>query len=74
MENRDCSLIAVFVIWILVGSACPSPAAQDGSRGTPWPIHVIDASSRGADGVRLADVNGGRLDHVAVLDRHRPRR
>jgi hypothetical protein len=29
----------------------------------PWPRHVIDNSSRGADGVRLADVNGdGRLD------------
>lgn len=31
----------------------------------PWPLHVIDDSSRGADGVRLADVNGdGRLDVV----------
>ncbi len=30
---------------------------------SPWPRHVIDRSSRGADGVRLADVNGdGRLD------------
>lgn len=29
----------------------------------PWPRHTIDDSSRGADGVRLADVNGdGRLD------------
>lgn len=29
----------------------------------PWRRHVIDDSSRGADGVRLADVNGdGRLD------------
>ncbi|MDP6355597.1 MAG: VCBS repeat-containing protein, partial [Planctomycetota bacterium] len=24
----------------------------------PWPRHTIDKSSRGADGVRLADVNG----------------
>src|SRR5687768_16281371 len=31
----------------------------------PWPRHTIDGSSRGADGVRLADVNGdGRLDVV----------
>jgi hypothetical protein len=30
-----------------------------------WPLHVIDDSSRGADGVRLADVNGdGRPDLV----------
>src|SRR5688572_11235539 len=29
----------------------------------PWARHSIDRSSRGADGVRLADVNGdGRLD------------
>jgi len=31
----------------------------------PWPRHTIDASSRGADGVRLADVNAdGRPDIV----------
>ena len=31
----------------------------------PWPRHVIDNSSRGADGVRLADVNAdGRPDIV----------
>jgi len=30
---------------------------------SPWPRHVIDDTSRGADGVRLADINGdGRLD------------
>ncbi len=33
------------------------------SRGEPWPLHLIDNSSRGADGVRLADVNSdGRMD------------
>jgi hypothetical protein len=38
-----------------------SAAAQD----APWKRHTIDSSSRGADGVRLADVNGdGRLDIV----------
>jgi hypothetical protein len=31
----------------------------------PWKLHVVDNTSRGADGVRLADVNGdGRLDIV----------
>jgi hypothetical protein len=29
----------------------------------PWPRHTIDDASQGADGVRLADVDGdGRLD------------
>lgn len=41
-------------------------AAADGGRGKPWPLHVIDASSRGADGVRLADVNGDGLLDVAT--------
>lgn len=31
-----------------------------------WPLHVIDNSSAGADGVRLADVNGDRLPDVAA--------
>lgn len=36
------------------------PAAH---AGKPWRRHVIDNSSRGADGVRIADVNGdGRPD------------
>jgi hypothetical protein len=31
----------------------------------PWPRHTIDSSSSGADGVKLADINGdGRLDIV----------
>jgi len=34
-----------------------------GAVAEPWRRHTIDASSRGADGVRTADVNGdGRLD------------
>ena len=32
--------------------------AVAGTRGRAWVRHTIDASSRGADGVRLADVNG----------------
>ena len=31
---------------------------------TPWTRHTIDDSSRGADGVRLADVNGDRLPDI----------
>jgi hypothetical protein len=32
----------------------------------PWPMHVIDNSSRGADGVRLADVNKDGLMDIAT--------
>ena len=36
-----------------------SPAAS-------WPRHTIDDSSRGADGVRLADVNGDGFSDIVV--------
>ena len=32
----------------------------------PWARHTIDSSSRGADGVRLADVNGDGLQDIAT--------
>ncbi|MEA2063170.1 MAG: VCBS repeat-containing protein [Gemmatimonadota bacterium] len=36
-----------------------------GAKNTPWAMHVIDNSSEGADGVRLADANGdGLMDIV----------
>jgi len=34
--------------------------------GEPWPKHIIDDGSRGADGVRLADVNGDDLQDIAT--------
>ncbi len=33
---------------------------------SPWERHVIDASGKGADGVRLADVNGDGLVDIAT--------
>ena len=32
----------------------------------PWRLHTVDNSSRGADGVRLADVNGDGLPDIAT--------
>ncbi len=49
----------------LLGGACvwAEPAA---SVGMPWPRHTIDDSSRGADGVKLADVNGDGLVDITT--------
>ena len=46
---------------LALGDDLPDDTQQ--ALGQPWPIHVIDNGSRGADGVRLADVDGdGRMD------------
>lgn len=56
--------------WGLIVTAALFPvlqAADEGYvlRGTPWVRHVIDDSGRGADGTKLADINGdGALDVV----------
>ena len=34
--------------------------------GAPWACHIIDNSSRGADGVKLADINGDGLMDIAT--------
>ncbi len=41
-------------------------AISSADRGTPWSRHTIDDSSRGADGVRLADVNGDGLQDIVT--------
>lgn len=41
-------------------------AAAPAERGAPWARHTIDSSSRGADGTRLADVNGDGLLDIAT--------
>lgn len=46
-------------------SAMESPRSGE-VRGQPWPLHIIDNSSRGADGVRIADVNGDGLPDITT--------
>jgi hypothetical protein len=36
------------------------------AKDVPWQRHIIDASSKGADGVRLADANGDGLPDMAT--------
>jgi hypothetical protein len=45
----------------------PKPQAKsvDAERAA-WQRHVIDDASRGADGIRLADVNGDGLPDIAA--------
>ncbi|MBE3100010.1 MAG: VCBS repeat-containing protein [Planctomycetes bacterium] len=43
-----------------------SAAATAQDRGSPWPLHVIDNTSRGADGVKLADANRDGLPDIVT--------
>jgi hypothetical protein len=60
--QREVSMWQVRLLMLVSFLPCASGInAED--RGAGWRRHVIDGSSRGADGVRLLDVNGdGRLD------------
>jgi len=49
-------------IWLACGLAAGSASAEPES----WSRHVIDNTARGADGVRLADVNGDGLLDIAT--------
>jgi hypothetical protein len=55
-------ITAALLLTVAVAVRFETPAATQAS-GAAWPVHVIDNSSRGADGVRLLDVNqDGQLD------------
>lgn len=62
------SSIIGIVVWIgfmceygCSGCRATESQQQESCLQTRWPLHIIDNSSRGADGVRLADVNGDGL-------------
>ncbi|MBM3891804.1 MAG: hypothetical protein FJ388_22030, partial [Verrucomicrobia bacterium] len=47
-------------------ASVPQPAAGPPlAAEAPWKMHFIDNTSRGADGVKLADVNGDGLLDIA---------
>jgi hypothetical protein len=56
-------MIRIIGCLLIVAVARPAFAAD---RDTSWKLHTIDDSSRGADGVRLADVNGDGLLDIAT--------
>jgi hypothetical protein len=45
---------------------CGTSIVWGASRGAAWVRHTIDDSSRGADGIRLADVNGDGLPDIVT--------
>ena len=55
MEVLRQAVVALLIAWLV-----PVAAAQQRCAGSPWPRHVVDSSSVGADGVRMADLNGDR--------------
>jgi hypothetical protein len=59
------SIVAIFGVVSCI-SLWNATAAQPTGRGRLWAIHVIDDSSRGADGVKLADVNGDKLQDIVT--------
>ena len=58
-----CAPVVASLCLLVIGGAF---AVEGRSRGAPWPRHTIDDSSRGADGVRLADVNGDSLPDITT--------
>jgi hypothetical protein len=52
-----------FCLTVCAALTATAPCAVAASRGAPWKIRTIDDSSRGADGVKLGDLDAdGALD------------
>jgi len=58
-QRYPLSILGLFMLFLLMSGSAPSQITSPPPDGDnhPWPCHIIDNSSRGADGVRLADIN-----------------
>ncbi len=59
MRRRNAMKVYITALLLIVTTAASCFAAA-------WPCHTIDDSSRGADGVKLADVNGDGLADITT--------
>lgn len=65
MKTFWSSLLGTLPLVLALVAPLPAgvPESAPAPQGPAWPRHVIDNTSRGSDGTKLADVNGdGRLD------------
>ncbi|MEQ1859215.1 MAG: VCBS repeat-containing protein [Chthoniobacteraceae bacterium] len=58
--------LAIVLSAALVGAESPTTTEVELAPGTLWKRHTIDDTSRGADGVKLGDINGDGLQDVAT--------
>lgn len=66
---RRAALCCWLLLHSLPGAACVAgadPPKQESVTGTAWQRHTVDGSSRGADGVRLADINSDGLPDIVT--------
>lgn len=59
--TRQGGLLLFFCFMMITHADAETP-----ERGTPWNYHVIDQSSRGADGVKLIDLDGDGLQDITT--------
>jgi len=60
------TILCVITMALATASSLASPPSPSPVSDGPWTRHVIDNSSRGADGVRLADANGDGLPDIVT--------
>jgi hypothetical protein len=64
--SRCCRLVLLACAWLGITGLLRGPELSAAERGPAWTRHTIDNSSRGADGVRLADANGDGLADIVT--------
>lgn len=59
-------LLALLLATTATGFSLGGKTIQTSAHEGPWPLHVVDNSSSGADGVRLADIDGNHLPDLVT--------